>query len=57
MVLKQHFVLFETMRHYFDSRYSNRSGRFLLPKTNTNSYKASFLPSAVSVFDENYNSH
>ncbi|WP_419619893.1 alkylated DNA repair protein domain-containing protein, partial [Thiolapillus sp.] len=24
------------MRHYFDSRRSNRSGRFLLPKTNTN---------------------
>ena len=24
------------MRHFFDSRRSNRSGRFLLPKTNTN---------------------
>ena len=23
-------------RHYFDSRRSNKSGRFLLPKTNTN---------------------
>ena len=34
------------MRHYFDSRRSNRSGRFLLPRTNTNRYKASFLPSA-----------
>ncbi|WP_419631026.1 reverse transcriptase domain-containing protein, partial [Thiolapillus sp.] len=45
------------MRHYFDSRRSNRSGRFLLPKTNTNRYKASFLPSALSVFNENYNSH
>ena len=44
------------MRHYFDSRHSNRSGRFLLPKTNTNRYKASFLPSALSVFKENYNS-
>ena len=22
------------MRHYFDSRHSNRSGRFLLPRTN-----------------------
>ena len=34
------------VRHYFDSRHSNRSGRFLLPRTNTNRYKASFLPSA-----------
>ena len=32
------------IRHYFDSRRSNRSGRFLLPKTNTNRYKASFYP-------------
>ena len=32
------------VRHYFDSRRSNSSGRFLLPKTNTNRYKASFLP-------------
>ena len=45
------------MRHYFDSRRSNRSGRFLLPRTNTNRYKASFLPSAPSVFNENYSSH
>ena len=45
------------MRHYFDSRRSNRSGRFLLPKTNTDRYKASFLPFARSVFHENYNSH
>ena len=45
------------MRHYFDSRRSNRSGRYLLPKTNTNCQKASFLPSALSVFNENYNSH
>ena len=36
------------MRHYFDSRRSNRSGRFLLPRTNKNRYKASFLPSAPS---------
>ena len=43
------------MRHYFDSRRSNRSGRFLLPKTNTNRHKASFLPSALTVFNENYN--
>ena len=39
------------MRHYFDSRRSNRSGRFWLTKTNTN------LPSALSVFNENYDSH
>ena len=45
------------MRHYFDSRRSNRSGRFLLPRTNSNRYKASFLPSALSVFNENYISH
>ena len=45
------------MRHYFDSRRSNRSRRFLLPKTNTNRYKALFLPSALSVFNENYTSH
>ena len=44
------------MRHYFDSRRSNRSGRFLLPKTNTNHYKALFLPSALSVFNKNYES-
>ena len=41
------------MRHYFDSRHSNRSGRFLLPRTNTNHYKASFLPWALSFFYEN----
>ena len=45
------------VRHNFDSRRSNRSGRFLLPETNTNHYKASFLPSALSVCNENYNSH
>ena len=45
------------MRHYFDSRRSNRSGRFLLPRTKTNRYKASFLPSVLSVFNENYTSH
>ena len=47
------------MRHYFDSRRSNRSGRFSLPKTNRNCYKASFVirPSALSVFSENYNRH
>ena len=28
------------MRHHFDSRRRNRSGRFLLLKTNTNCYKA-----------------
>ena len=45
------------MRHYSDSRQSNRSGRFLLPRTNTNCYKASFLPSALSVFNEIYTLH
>ena len=45
------------MRHYFDSRRSNRSGRILLPRTNTKCYKASFLPSALTVFNENYTSH
>ena len=45
------------MRHYFDSRRSNRNGRFSLQRTNTNRYKASFLPSALSVFNENYTSH
>ena len=45
------------IRHYFDSRCSNRNGRYLLPRTNTNHYKASFLPSALSVFNENYTSH
>ena len=45
------------VRHYFDSRRSNRSGRFLLTRTNTNRYKASFLPSALSVFNENYTSN
>ena len=39
------------MRHYFDNRRSNRSGSFLLPRTNTNRYK--FL----SVFNENYTSN
>ena len=43
-------------RHYLDSRHSNRSGRFLLPRSNTNHYKASFLPSALSVFNKNYKS-
>ena len=36
------------MRHYFDSRHSNRSRRFLLLRTNTNRYKALFLPSTLS---------
>ena len=38
------------LRHYFDNRRSNRTGRFLLPRTNSNRYKASFLPLALSVF-------
>ena len=41
------------MRPYFDRRRCNKSGRFSLPRTNTNRYKASFLPSALSVFNEN----
>ena len=45
------------VRHYFYSRRSNKSGRFLLPRTNTNRYKASFLPSTLSVFNDNYTSH
>ena len=45
------------MRHYFESRRSNRGGRFLLPGTNTNHYKVSFLPSALSVFNENHTIH
>ena len=45
------------MRHYFDSRHSNRSRRFLLLRTNTNRYKALFLPSALSVFNENHTSN
>ena len=44
-------------RHYFDSRCSNKSGSFLLPITYTNHYKASFLPSALSVFNDSYSSH
>ena len=30
---------------------------FFVTRTNTNRYKASFLPSALSVFNENYTSH
>ena len=41
------------MRHYFESRRSNRSGRFLLLRTNTNCYKAMFLPMALSVSNQN----
>ena len=47
----------DPMRHYFDSRCSNKSGSFLLPITYTNHYKASFLPSALSVFNDSYSSH
>ena len=39
----------QPMRHYFDSRHSNWSGGFLLHITNTNHFKASILPSALSV--------
>jgi len=40
------------VRYYFDSRRSNRSGRCLFLRTNTKRYKASFLHSALSVFNE-----
>ena len=49
--IKWHYNTHPT-RHYFDSRRSNRNGRFLLPRTNTNRYKASFLASALSVFNK-----
>ena len=39
------------------SRRGNRSGGFILPRTNTNRYKTSFLPSALLVFSENYSIH
>ena len=35
------------MKHYFDNKRSNRSGRYLLPETNTYHYKASFLLPAL----------
>ena len=38
------------VRHYFDSRRSNKSGRFLLPRTNTNRYKASFFTPRLCQF-------
>ena len=43
--------------HPMRLRCSNRSGKFLLPRTNTNRYKVLFLSSALSVFNENYTSH
>ena len=39
------------MRHYFATTGVED---FLLPRTNTNRYKASFLPSALSVFNERF---
>ena len=42
------------MRHRFDSRRSNRSGRFLLPRTYTNRYKASFLMKIITVINRVY---
>ena len=35
---------YTTKWDYFDSKHSNRSGRFSLPRTNTNHYKALFYP-------------
>ena len=32
------------IRHYFNSRRSNMSGRFLLPRANTNRIKPRFYP-------------
>ena len=43
---KKKQILNDPMRHYFDSR----SERILLARININCYKASFLPSALSVW-------
>ena len=47
------------MRHYFDGkRYVTQQGwKIFTSENNTNRYKASFLPSALSVFTKNYTSH
>ena len=44
-------------RLWLQTQQQQLSVRFLLPKTNTPRYKASFLPSVLSVFNENYNRH
>ena len=36
------------VRHYFNSRRSNKGGRLSLPRTSTHRYEASFLPSLGS---------
>ena len=43
------------VRHYFDSRRGVED--FYFPEQIQNRYKASFLPSALSVLNENYTSH
>ena len=44
------------MRHYFVATTGVEEFYFR-EQNNTNRYKASFLPSALSVFNENYTSH
>ena len=51
------YICIYNRKNIYDSRRSNSSGRFLLPRTNINRYKASFLLSALSAFNENYTSH
>ena len=47
------------VRHYFDSRLSLTGVKdyYSLENNYTNSYKASFLPSALSVLNDIYTSH
>ena len=54
--LYEKLLLKKLMEILNDPRCSNQSGRFLLPETKTNRYKALFLPSALSV-NKYYNSH
>ena len=42
------------MRHYFDGK---QGWKIFTSENNTNRYKALFLPSALSVFNENDTSH
>ena len=50
------YICIYNRKNIYDSRRGS-SGRFLLSRTNINRYKASFLLSALSVFNENYTSH
>ena len=45
------------MRRYFHSRSNNRSGRFYFREQIQIVIKPRFLPSALSVFNEDYTSH